>query len=448
MKFLEAIRKGAEPSIWGSRPGPTGGNWMPRVWQPGSRLDYQSEAGDLWLNGVVMMALRFKACAISEMRPCAQEWSDRDAKWIESVDPTAVEWLGRFVEPNDDYDWSVMMGSVLLSDDTSGQGYLIKRTDNLNRPRGGYRYEPHFLMEPDSDDVKKLITKYWYGAPGGTREPLAVKDVVHIRQSFINPRERRLGLTPLAAVLRDVCADNELTNWLASILRNGAVPSHMVIPKGDDSGQMAALWESNKGSIKDLFKSFIKDARGEILTAPSPMEVVKLMWSPAELEIATLQQGPSARICGAMGTDPMVLGLPSPNKTYSNFAEAVDACGKLTILPTVRRWMSQFSKQTAPDFGLDPKRFRIWLATDTVSWLQDETNELHERVRADFVANLIDLYRAKELIGEKPDEKDRGVYSWELKPAPVVTPGQKPKEEAKHLDRVRRSAEALKEMGL
>ena len=446
-----AAIKAAEPNVWGSRPGNVGLWRNPFSWQPGSRFDYEGEAGDLWLNGCVMMALRFKACAITEMRPVVQEWDPQKRAFREAAPtPDVRDWLRAFTEPTEDYDWTVMLGSVFLSDDVAGNAFLIKRKDGLDRPRAGYRYEPHFLMEAVSDDPKRLVTGYRYGAPGDTLRPLPREDVVHIRQLFLNPRERRLGMTPLAAVLRDVCADNELTNWLASLLRNGAMPSHLLVPKstGDDRANQAAaaLWSKTKGNLGDLFKQFVKDMRGEAMTAPMPMEAIKLMWSPAELEIAELQQGPVARIFAAQGVDPMCVGLPSANKTYSNFEEARDGCGKMTIIPTAGRWMGQFSRQTAPDFGLDPQRYRMWLATDGVSWLQDETADLHDRVRKDFVSNVIDLHDAYEEIGRKPEEWMKGVRAFMLKQPAAAPAAADP--EGKTLDRIRRTHVAMKALGL
>jgi hypothetical protein len=441
MGILETIKKGAEPPVWGSRPGNTSNRSL-LGWLPGAAFDYEAEAGKLWLNGVVMMGLRFKACAISEMRPTVQELGS-DGQWNDAApSPKVKDLLRAFSEPTEDYDWSVLLGSVQLSDDVKGNAYLVKRRSRAGVI--GFRYEPHTLFEAATDDSKRLVTHYLYGPPGDTRKPVEREDVVHFRMPFLNPDERRLGLTPLVGVLRSVCADNEIDNWLAAVLRNGAVASHMLIPKAEaDSTE----WANNRDSILSLFKKFVRDARGETMTAPMPMEAVKMMWSPAELQLAELQMGPAARILGAMGLNSMCVGLPDPNKTYSNFEVAMDAAGKMTILPATRRWMGQFSKQVLPDFGLDPQKYRLWLDDAGVSWLQDETNDVHERHRKNFEAGAFDQYRFQELLGETPDPKGKGVYYVDLQarkaPAmPEGKPGEKPKEEAKGVVERMREAKA------
>lgn len=433
---LLGLRKKADPPYWGYRPGYADGRSMPFVWQPQSSYDYQTEAGDLWLNGVVAPILSFKARAISEVEPVIQQWDEKDRKWVavEDNNPQAALMLAAIKEPNENYDWTTLFGGVALSDDTNGNSFLIKRYSNAAKLIG-FRWEPHDLFRVQSDDPSKLVTHYEYGPPGSTFTRLELNQVVHIRQAILNPRERRLGMSPLAAELRDICSDNELANWLAPLLRNGATPSHLLIPKQETEDPTPAQRET----IRTRWQQFLRDRRGEVEVAPFPMDIHKLSWSPNELGIDKMQQIPLVRLCAALGGDPMVFGFPSATKTYSNYAEALDAFGKQTVIPTLERWARQITQQCIEDFfGIGAKgKYRLGWDYSGVSWLQDEKDDLHDRVRQDFMADLIDRARAKEIIGEKPLPEDTGVYFSDTKAKGLMDPASTPDDVAKQLELIR-----------
>lgn len=419
MKLLDALRKmaGREPRIYGTAP--TNARTSYR-WLAATSFDYATEAGDVWLNAVVMPALSLKASAINECRLCVEKFDGK--KWDETTDAGAQRLLGCLAEPNDDYDGAYLWGGQVLSDDVRGNGFWIKRQDNIGR-LAGFRWVPQFAITPSSTlnnaDGMKFLTHYVYTpGGGGTQQFLMPETVVHIRHAMPDPRDPRLALSPLNAVLREICTDNELATWEASITRQGAV-TQLLSPKVDVGKSPN---ESQKIQLRDMINRYIRDKRGVADITPLPLDVIKIGMTPAEMDIEARRAGPTARLCAALGGDPMAFGLPSPNKTYSNYAEAIDALGKRAIIPAMQRWARQVGHQCFKDPGieLDPKLYRLKWDTCAVSWLQDETDNLHERVRSDFNSNLIDRARAKELIGEPALPDDVGVYAWMLKPVPVA----------------------------
>lgn len=374
-----------------------------RILLSGSDYDYASEAGPLYDNGVVLPAINWKANATSEAELMLEERTA--VGWTRVADH---EVLRALQSPNEYYDGDAMWRGVQLSWDVRGQAFLIKRRDRLGRVAGFY-WCPHFQMRPmankGNDSGAKLVTHYEYTPFGGSPQDLDVRDVAHLRYG-IDPRDPSSGLSPLAATLREVCSDNEASTWLAALLRQGATPGAILVPRVDAQAPTA----EQRKRLKDLWNSFVRDRRGEAFMAPLPLDVVTPTFSPQQMEIGKLREVPTARICAALGLDPMVLGLPSENKTYRNYEQAADAAGKRTILPTLRSWAAQLGRQVLMDFGLDPARYRLRWDTRGVSWLQDEADALHARVREDFRCGLIDRGMAKLQIGLEPSEEDQGRY--------------------------------------
>ncbi len=81
-------------------------------------------------------------------------------------------------------------------------------------------------------DEITFISHYRY-SPGGIAAPMEIppEDVVHFRHG-INPRNIRMGLSPLDGVIREIFVDLESSNFVASLLRNMGVPSVVISPKG------------------------------------------------------------------------------------------------------------------------------------------------------------------------------------------------------------------------
>jgi hypothetical protein len=415
MSILKLARQGAalkaqsakEPPLWGYAPGAVATG----IRQMFLGTDWAMEAGDSWLNGIVLMGLAFKVSAISEVTPFVGE-PGKDGELVPaSRTGNVAAFLDAFESGNEDYDWRTMMGGVLLGDDCAGNGFLLKRYGRMNQVIG-FRWEPHTLVRPKTLGTTQLIDRYEYGAPGSSAIDLEKEQVVHVRSDLLDPADRRLGLSRLAGVVRDVVSDNELSSWLAALLLSGAAPDVIMSPKESTS---KSEWSPAKiREVRQLWQSLRRESRGAPFPTPFPMEITPYTHSPEDMQLDQTRQGPAGRILAAMGLNAMALGLPDPNKTYSNLEQALDAAGKRTILPMLSRWGWQIGHQCFDDFGIDKRRYRLAWNTKSVSWLQDETDQLHTRAANTFKHGGYDLYRYKEVIGEKPDPKDKGVTYFDL----------------------------------
>jgi HK97 family phage portal protein len=388
--------------------GPSSGNF--RGWFGGSRYDYTQEAGELWSNSVVSICINRKATMIGECKLIIQQYNSAKDKWEKASGPAVNQALAIFRKPNDYYNFTALVNAMELSADCRGQYFLYIRRNMAGQPIG-FWYLPHtwVQIESNKDNAggEKLITHYRYSVPGAAQIELSVDDVLMVRNG-IDPKDTRCGISPLYAQLREVSSDNEGSNWLASLLRNGATPSTFITPKVPPaSGQSATPTQLRE--IRNLVNESIRDARGQAVMIPYPVDLSPATFSPKDMGLDIIRAIPTDRICPALGGDPMAFGLPSTSKTYSNLKEALDALGNLTIMPTINDWASQWSEKMLPMFGMDPAIYRYAWDTRDVTWLADETKAKREITWGDWEKGIIDLFTAKSEIGVLPEKTDKGV---------------------------------------
>lgn len=293
--------------------GPTMGNF--RGWFGGSRYDYTQEAGELWSNSVVSICINRKATMISECKLIIQQYNSAKDKWEKATGPAVNQALAIFRKPNDYYNFTALVNAMTLSADCRGQYFLYIRRNNAGQPIG-FWYLPHTWVQiksnKDNAGGEKLITHYRYSVPGAAQVELSVDDVLMVR-SGIDPKDTRCGLSPLYAQLREVSSDNEGSNWLASLLRNGATPSTFITPKVPPaSGQSATPAQLKE--IRNLINESIRDARGQAVMVPYPVDLTPSTFSPKEMGLDMIRAIPTDRICPALGGDPMAFGLPSTSR--------------------------------------------------------------------------------------------------------------------------------------
>ena len=397
--------------------GPNRGPSMYRAtpWLRNSRINYAEEVGDPWNNSIVATCIQRKATMLQDLELIVQQWNPAKNQWNRAQGPQVAQAVSVFNHPNDYYNGNALIAGLVLSWDTRGHSFLFKRRDNAGRLIG-FWYMPHnwtqILSDRDNADGLKLITHYRYVAYGAGPVDLNYEDVLMIRNG-IDPLDVRCGFSPLYGQLREVSADNQASGWLDTLLRNGATGAHVMTPETVPPGGTAPTPQQMR-DMRDLINETILDARGQAVYLPFPSKINPLTFSPKDLDLGAIRSIPTDRICAALGGDPMAFGLPSSSKTYSNLVEALDALGNLTILPMARDIAAQWSQQILPEFGMDPAIFRYAWDTSAVSWLADETNARDENNRANFLAGIIDRYRAKEVMGETPESTDKGVTYFDL----------------------------------
>jgi hypothetical protein len=273
------------------------------------------------------------------------------------------------------------------------------------------------------------------------------KDVVHFRFG-IDPLNQRQGLSPLAATLREVCTDNEINNYSASVMRNMGVPGLVVSPKNET----AIIPWGQESAMKERFLShFTGDERGKPLVNTVPLDITVPGFNPDQLAIEIMRKVPEERITAALGIPAGVVGLGAglDRNTFNNYKEARQAAFENCIAPMQKLMADVLNRQLLPDFeggggheGVETSphdggsRPFTSLNYKNVSVLQEDLNKKADRVTMLFEKDVLKRSEARAALDYKFDkstddkywseiEKDAEIEVAKAQPKPVMGAGGK-----------------------
>ena len=360
---------------------------------PGSRFDYEREAGDLWMNPVVGLCLDWLGNRFP--RPILHV-----SKIKRSGD---YEPLGRhpltdlWNRPNDFYSRRTMEKAIGLSLKCDGNAYIYKVRDFGDKVVELW-WLPHYRVLPRwPSDGSKYIDGYrvWLDSVVYILPP---EDIIHIRDG-IDPRNERLGLCALRSNIREVCTINEESGYRAAILRNSGVPGLVITPDDD----RLRPTQDDADEIRDkIFETTGGDNRGQTAILGGKYKVTVLGFSPEQLNLVEFPVIPTARILSSMGVAPMSVGLPDPGKTYANLQEA-NRSSWGTIVATQELVSEALRWFLLPEFGDDPNQYTCEYDYTHIQELQEALDAIHTRTREDWKAGIITQNEAREVIGFEPD---------------------------------------------
>jgi HK97 family phage portal protein len=343
---------------------------------PSAQYDYRGNVGNLWENNVVLSLINWQATQFDQATPEYQCRKDEGSRfnWVEEVDHPLTELMN---DPNPYWTRSQLMGATLLSLNVRGNAYWLKK-------RGAYGevtelwWMPHWMIFPVWDnDGSTFISKYKY-VVNGKSIFYSVDDIVHIPSGVINPANIRESIGPFSGCLREICAENEAGTFEAAALRNRGVPGVIISPKSDTGWDMT---DTQQQALTTMYQNtFTGDGQARAWVMNSPLQVDIPAYKPNDMSLKDIRATAVTRICGAVGIDPMVISLPSDQKTYSNFKEALSAAWEHNILPTQKRIAEAIDKQLAPDFDSDYKKKRFYWNNTGVSALSENESDLFKRL--------------------------------------------------------------------
>lgn len=242
----------------------------------------------------------------------------------------------------------------------------------------GLFYIPHIQIDPRwKKNGGDYVSYFEYRVDGQIQAPIAVDDIIHIKFGFQDPFNIRKAVSPLKSQTRQIVTDNEIATYHAALMKNMGIPGVVMSPKAGVSGITPEQMEKAKENFK---RKFTGDRRGEPFGSSIPLDVQFISFSPEELALDKMVRLPSDRICAAMNVDPMVLGLPSESRTFSNFTEARTAAYEDCLIPRMQWIDDQLTASLMPEvigsqegdyFGRDLTKVRI---------LQPDFDALYKRL--------------------------------------------------------------------
>lgn len=398
-----------------------GFSWLSSV--TNRHWDYNKEAGARYDNSAVAAAIQWIQRRMSEPRMIVERKGNA-ADWIE-VDHEFPSMYEKGIA----YDGTALTWATVLSLVVTGNAYIYK-VRAQSRKVVGFLFMDYTRTRPMNDKYADpanpyaLTTYYEFRNPEGQIYDIPPEDVIHIRFG-INPADHRLGISPIQAALADVVTDNEAALLGLSLLKNGGIPGVAFEPAEKVADDMSP---AQRAQLEELIKGRITGpGSGRPILMPIPGQWKVIGFEPDKLVLNQTRAMAVSRILSGLGIDPMVLGFPSENKTYSNYQEAHEAAVENCLLPLLKLIADAYTAQhLTKDYDQAQRvRFRASWDLSNVRALQPDLDKLWERVGKAWERSLITRKEAKAELKLKASSDDDVYYS-DLSAAPA----EKPKDSA------------------
>lgn len=370
---------------------------------PGSSYDYQTEAGALWENAIVMAGINWMATTLPE---AVLGVGDIGKATLDPNHPAAR----LIANPNPSYDGTHLWAGAVLSLVVDGNAYWRKVRSASGRVAELW-YVPHYRVEPIWPQDGSAFLSGYKMRIDGQDVILAPEEMIHLRHHVLDPMNERKGISPLKAALRDICTDNESASYTASLLRNAGVPGALICPEGASGPERELVFERRqREELASLWRSkFTGDRRGEPFVAPVPMKVMPFSFNPQQMLIDKVTERPEERICALLNIPPVVLNLGTGLRNATakaSFEDSRRAAYEGNIVPTQNRLARQLTQQLLPDFDGEGLEFK-W-DRSAIEILKESEDARFLRAGQAFQNGLMTRNEARLVIGLPPTKSDQG----------------------------------------
>jgi hypothetical protein len=373
----------------------------------GTGKDWRAEAGDIHANSAVAIALgtqldkmaqgRIRAVTVAQDGSLKPQEAETLALNVLNLTPLGTRWI------------HVLVASLKLT----GMAYMVKIRQDSGNPRSKViGYIPFFSSQVQRDSSGSVV-RYLITLHGGSSKQsyFNQEDVIPIGYGIPDPRDPTMSISPLMMCLREVASDNHCATFIASVLGNMGFPGAIVSPANPINENMQVKWANR---VREALRTYTRDRRGEPYVAPEPLNVQQVAFDASQMQVVEFDKISIHKLCGALGVDPMAVGLPSSeNKKFNSYPEARKAMIEDAILPL---W-SVILNAIEPHFKSDgfwvgtgaSKQMRMVVDEASYPELREDKYKVTEDVERKFKSNIISRGRALELLGE-PAETDKRLY--------------------------------------
>jgi len=378
----------------------------------GSNIDYAGDVGPLWHSSLVMAIVNFVGTLLTEAPPEVVEYDKKNVAQAVPDHP-----LTKLLNsPNPYTTGDALMMAFALDWFIHGNVYWMKERDPNNYQQVVRLWPlPAFMVRPDWDrnDPTSCITRFLYRV-NGRDVPYLPEDIIHFKRGM-DPQNFRLGLAAFQSVLREIYGDNMAANFSAVVLKNWGVLPFVISPKkgvvvGDDnSDPFAGLTDEEATKKAQAIKQGFIDAttgdkRGQPLVQTIPLDITKLGFSPAELDISKLSELKESRVAAVSGIPAQVLGylVGLVNGTNrATYEQAVQQAYYMVIIPIQKIIGAAIKDNLLPEFG-SAKGARQGFRFDTskVQALQEDRDKVYTRANRSVQTGLISVNMGRESIGK------------------------------------------------
>lgn len=274
----------------------------------------------------------------------------------------------------------------------AGNAYIRDAGEHLERLRPDW-VTIVSAVERGSDgaEVRRCVG-FWYNPIGDQDrddEFFPVEEVAHWAPNP-DPDANFRGMSWLTPVLREINADQQMTDYKRAFLQNAATPNLLVKYKQKiqqpQLERLAAQLHAKHGGVDNAFRTLILDEGADVTLAGHSFE---------QMSYSAVQAAGENRIAVAAGVPAIVAGLKEglESATYSNYGLAMRRFADLTMRPNWRSACAALAKLV--DVPADSK---LWYDTSQIAALQEG-----EKEQADIMSVLATAANAFISAGFEPE---------------------------------------------
>jgi HK97 family phage portal protein len=346
-----------------------------------------------------------------------------------------------FDRPNEVTDFFQFFCASVLSDVVAGNTFWLKRKDGAGRIVDLWVLNPWAVAIIPDPSRRTAILRY-EALVGDRLELYRPDEIVHVKNQY-DPVDPRRGLAPLAAAARSVRTIDRMELYDERLMTNcGAVP--VILSPTDKDDQI------NREDARFLRDQWRENQSGSNTGLPLVslfgLTASKISLSPKEMALDQMPLRHVAQICAVIGLSPMVLGLPDPSRTYSNFAESNRAAYENALMPIQHRFAEAMNR-FMPELVSDGERAQ-W-DYSKVSYLQEDRGaKIHSLVEA-VGGGILERNEARAELHYEPIEEPEPPVAPPVAPPVPAAPDEaqpadaKPAEDATRPEKPGPAAKAI-----
>jgi hypothetical protein len=290
----------------------------------------------------------------------------------------------------------------------AGNSFWTVRNDTLKRMRPDWVTIVHGSRNEEAEDpsmdLDAELVGYVYhpGGPGSRHTPvtLLAGEVAHY-SPIPDPLASWKGMSWLTPVVREVDADDLMTDHRARFFRHAATPNLVV--KMDPAitpekvEQFAEIMDAGSAGTANAYKTLYLGGGADVTVVGNTFE---------QMDFRAVQGAGETRVAAAAGVPPVIVGLSEglAASTYSNYAQARRRFADGTLRPL---WRS-VAASLAPLVAVPPGA-RLWYDARDIAFLRDDEADEAKTRQADTQS-----IKALVEAGYDPDRVIAAVTSGDL----------------------------------
>lgn len=346
-------------------------------------------------NSVVFGAILARIALFSETTFCFRDLKDKSLSGSFERDGRRNTALRKLENPWPNGSTGELLARMMQDADLAGNAYIWDAGDQLVRLRPEWvTIVTEIFSDPLGREYRKVIG-YFYDPPplsdeiwGGPRI-FTVDEVVHW-SPIPDPYAQFRGMSWISVVLREVWADNAMTNYKTKYLENAASPNLLVkysqkLGRGTVD-RIRERIEARHGGSDNAFRTLVLDEGADVMVIGNSFE---------QMNFSTVQAAGENRILIASGVPGIVVGSKEglAAATYSNYEQAMRRFADITMRPLWRSAAAALAKIIAV-----PPGKQLWFDISDIAALRQG-----EKERADTM--FIQAQAATQLVaaGYKPE---------------------------------------------